>query len=151
MTKKQPKDKIAIGTCYTAAPQLAAHKNGEDACPGKTFCVVEVNADEKSGIAACGLCGFLVGVTDDGVAPRFDDLIDTSSQRPAVVQLRFVKGATELRKIRYNFLSLADAESFARSIERRSGVEIAANCATGFDMQISKDGVQHGPIKVFVK
>jgi hypothetical protein len=151
MTEKQSNVQIAIGMCYTASPQLAAHKNGDNDCPGKTFCLVETNPDGKSGVAACSLCGFLVGVIDDGVAPRFDELIDTSSTRPFVVRLRFVKGATELRRVNYAFVSLSDAEKFSQAIEKRFGAEISANGATGFDMQMSKDGVQLGQTKVFVK
>jgi len=128
----------------------AGQKKDND-CPGKTFCLVETNPDGKSGVAACSLCGFLVGVIDDGVAPSFDELIDTSSTRPFVVRLRFVKGATELRKVSYTFVSLSDAEKFSRAIEKRFGAELSANGATGFDMQMFKDGVQLGQTKVFVK
>lgn len=151
MTEKQSNDHVAIGMYYTASPQLAARKNGDNDCPAKTFCLVETNPDGTSGVAACSLCGFFVGVTDDGVAPRFDELIDTSSTRPFVVRLRFVKGANELRKVSYTFVSLSDAEKFSQAVEKRFGVELSANGATGFDMQMYKDGVQLGQTKVFVK
>jgi hypothetical protein len=150
MTQNQLNRQVTIGVCYTAPAELAAHDDGDKSCPGRTFCVVETRPDGNSGVAACGLCGFLVGVTDDGVEPRFDELIDTSSKRPFVVRLRFVKGATELRKTSYAFVVLTEAEKFARAIENRFRAELGANGATGFDMHISKDGVQIGQTKVFV-
>ena len=141
---------MVIGDCYTAPPQIAAHMDKDQKCSGTRFCAVEVNADEQSGVASCELCGFLVGVIDDGVAPRFDELLADSSERPFVVHLRFVKGANELRTVQYNFVDLGKAQQFARVIEGQFRSELSRNGATGFDIRITKDDEQIGPTKVFV-
>ena len=141
---------LALGRRYTVPPQIATHENKDQDCPGTSFLTVEVGPVEGSAVAACELCGFLVGVTDDGVAPRFDELLSDSTARPFVVHLRFLNGATELRNVYYAFANLKSVEDFSRIIGKQSRSELSRNGGTSFDLSITKDGSQIGETKVFV-